>query len=159
MTSKRKYAIKAKPTSYNQINFRSRLEARWAVFFDVIELPWEYEPKNLFGMQDMYYQPDFLLPTINAIVEVKPSQFLESETAKLTDACDLTGRVGLKLVGPPKGTERYEIYLPEDYVWKYLPEDYVWTMLSFKDSPNSSLATTTAAEAFEPKAGQRKKHE
>lgn len=34
------YAIKAIPTTYAGVNFRSRLEARWAAFFDLCG--WKY---------------------------------------------------------------------------------------------------------------------
>lgn len=59
------------PTKYNGTQFRSRLEARWAAFFDLIGLEWEYEPLDLSG-----YIPDFILPNLFgshvALVEVKP---------------------------------------------------------------------------------------
>ena len=34
------------PTRYKGYHFRSRLEARWAVFFDYLGLDWEYEPEG-----------------------------------------------------------------------------------------------------------------
>ena len=37
--------IIALPTKYAGIQFRSRLEARWAVFFDALKIKWEYEPE------------------------------------------------------------------------------------------------------------------
>jgi hypothetical protein len=56
------------PTTYSQVNFRSRLEARWAKFFDLCGWRWEYEPIDLEG-----YIPDFILLFKNPIlVEVKP---------------------------------------------------------------------------------------
>ena len=36
-------SIKAIETKYNGFRFRSRLEARWAIFFDMIGLKYEYE--------------------------------------------------------------------------------------------------------------------
>lgn len=58
------------PTSYEGVHFRSRLEARWACFFDYLGWPWEYEPLELDG-----YIPDFVLPFEAAplLVEVKPA--------------------------------------------------------------------------------------
>lgn len=53
---KTNYAIKARPTRYGGINFRSRLEARWAAFFDLIKVNWEYEPIDL-----DCWSPDFRL--------------------------------------------------------------------------------------------------
>lgn len=38
------YTIKPKPTTYKGFRFRSKLEARWAVFFDLAGISWEYEP-------------------------------------------------------------------------------------------------------------------
>lgn len=63
--------IAAKPTLYAGTRFRSRLEARWAVFFDAIAADWTYEPRfpELTGLS---YQPDFLLETPSWVVEVKP---------------------------------------------------------------------------------------
>ncbi len=43
--------FKAIETLYKGYRFRSRLEARWAVFFDALGLKWEYE-KEGFGGKD-----------------------------------------------------------------------------------------------------------
>ena len=51
-----RYSIPAIPTMYRGIQFRSRLEARWAAFFDVLGWHWEYEPAEFRG-----WIPDFLL--------------------------------------------------------------------------------------------------
>lgn len=58
--------IDAKPTIYAGVRFRSRLEAKWAQFFDTIELKWEYEPCRLDG-----WVPDFLVAGW-WLAEVKP---------------------------------------------------------------------------------------
>ena len=52
--------IKALPTSYGGSNFESRLEARWAVFFDSIGVGWEYEPEG-FDLPSGWYLPDFYI--------------------------------------------------------------------------------------------------
>ncbi len=57
--------IAAIPTQYAGVNFRSRLEARWAAVFDLLGWKWEYEPIDLYG-----YIPDFMLG--NLLVEIKP---------------------------------------------------------------------------------------
>ena len=41
--------IKSHPTFYQGVRFRSRLEARWACFFDQAGWQWEYEPIDLQG--------------------------------------------------------------------------------------------------------------
>jgi hypothetical protein len=82
--------IAAIETVYNGVRFRSRLEARWAVFFDAVKTPWQYEPEAFhlpaesivsdsfpdrdpverLG-RDWNYLPDFWLPEVNAWFEVK----------------------------------------------------------------------------------------
>lgn len=51
--------IKAIQTQYKGYNFRSRLEARWAVFFDALGLKWEYEPEGFELPGGQRYLPDF----------------------------------------------------------------------------------------------------
>lgn len=53
--------IKAIETEYNGYRFRSRLEARWAVFFDTLGVPYEYEPEGFDLGDGVYYLPDFRL--------------------------------------------------------------------------------------------------
>ena len=63
--------IKAIETEYNGYRFRSRLEARWTVFFDSVGIKYEYEPEG-FEMEDgTRYLPDFYLPDLDLWVEVK----------------------------------------------------------------------------------------
>jgi hypothetical protein len=71
------YTIKAHPTNYGGTLFRSRLEARWAAFFDLAGWKWEYEPIDFVG-----WTPDFLIsyycghsdcdPYHSLYIEVKP---------------------------------------------------------------------------------------
>ncbi len=53
--------MKAIDTEYKGYLFRSRLEARWAVFFDACGVKWEYEPEGFDLGDGIYYLPDFLL--------------------------------------------------------------------------------------------------
>jgi hypothetical protein len=62
--------IKPIQTKYNGYNFRSRLEARWAVFFDALKIPYQYELDG-FENNGEKYLPDFYLPTSETWVEVK----------------------------------------------------------------------------------------
>jgi hypothetical protein len=64
--------IKAIDTTYAGCRFRSRLEARWAVFFDTLGVRWQYEPQGyLVGRKRRPYLPDFYLPELRWWVEVK----------------------------------------------------------------------------------------
>lgn len=51
--------IKAIETIYNGYKFRSRLEARWAVFFDALGIKYEYEPEGYELPDGTKYLPDF----------------------------------------------------------------------------------------------------
>lgn len=83
-------------TEYKNTLFRSRLEARWAVFFDCMEIPWEYEPNVINAAKAGKYIPDFWLPTCEYFAEVKPVDPRKWETDKMraTGGC-------LLMVGPP----------------------------------------------------------
>lgn len=58
-------------TVYNGYKFRSRLEARWAVFFGTLGVRYDYEHEG-FYYGDGRYLPDFHLPELRSYVEIKP---------------------------------------------------------------------------------------
>lgn len=51
--------MKAIQTTFKGYKFRSRTEARWAIFFDSLGLQWEYEPEGFDLGNGVYYLPDF----------------------------------------------------------------------------------------------------
>lgn len=61
--------LKPIQTFYKGYRFRSRLEARWAVFFDACGVKWEYEPEGFDLGNGLYYLPDFLLHGLVGRVE------------------------------------------------------------------------------------------
>lgn len=63
--------IKAIETIYRGYRFRSRLEARWAVFFDAVGLRFEYEKEGFILDDGTKYLPDFWLPSLKLWVEIK----------------------------------------------------------------------------------------
>jgi hypothetical protein len=63
--------IKAIETVYKGYRFRSRLEARWAVFFDTAGITYQYEPEGFDLGEAGYYLPDFWLPGLKYWFEVK----------------------------------------------------------------------------------------
>lgn len=63
-------SIQAIETHYNGYRFRSRLEARWAVFFDAVNEPYSYEIEGIEG-NGLRYLPDFWLPRWGNFIEVK----------------------------------------------------------------------------------------
>lgn len=57
--------IKAIETEYKGYRFRSRLEARWAVFFDALGIKWEYEPQGFLLPSGLQYLPDFQIKGVD----------------------------------------------------------------------------------------------
>lgn len=75
--------IKPIETIYNGYRFRSRLEARWAVFFDAAGIEYQYEPEGFVLDGDLWYLPDFYLPELNVWCEVKGAFISEIEKEKI----------------------------------------------------------------------------
>lgn len=93
--------IKAINTVYAGYKFRSRLEARWAVFFDAMHLDWEYEPEGFELESGARYLPDFRVKTpqgLDVWYEVKPRDILGD--AKFEEFAGSVGRSAL-LSGDP----------------------------------------------------------
>jgi hypothetical protein len=93
--------IKAIETVYRGYRFRSRLEARYAVFFDVLGVRWEYEPQGFDLGPAGWYLPDFWLPDLRMWAEVKAEALDEQELAKARALANGTNAEVLQLVGTP----------------------------------------------------------
>jgi hypothetical protein len=94
-------AFSAVETAWNGYRFRSRLEARWAVFFDSLGIDFQYEPEGFQLPNGQWYLPDFLLPHTQTWAEVKPLPLTPDEYWKCEQVALGTGREILLLVGPP----------------------------------------------------------
>lgn len=76
-------SIKAIETHYKGYRFRSRLEARWAVFFDALGVVWEYEVQGFDLGEAGCYLPDFFLPEMAQYIEIKGDGMKSSDRAKV----------------------------------------------------------------------------
>lgn len=65
--------------SGERVLFRSKLEARWSVYFDLLAFKWEYEPFRFDIGGGITYTPDFSVEEIG-LIEVKPARKLLSES-------------------------------------------------------------------------------
>lgn len=92
--------LKAIETKYKGYRFRSRLEARWAVFFDALSVPWEYE-KEGYLLEGTPYLPDFWLPRQQCHVEIKGQKPTPEELRKADLLCIASERWVDILVGTP----------------------------------------------------------
>ena len=97
--------IKAIETEYKGYRMRSRLEARWAVFFDALGIDWQYESEGYVMADGSYYLPDFYLPTFcgGTYCEIKPKG---GDFAKAKEFCKESG----EQVWLCEGTPEYRIY-------------------------------------------------
>jgi hypothetical protein len=107
--------IKAIDTIYNGYKFRSRLEARWAVFFDKNGIKWEYEKEGFDLGDGDFYLPDFWLPQVQNWAEVKPVELTEKEMRLCKKLVAGTGFNCLMLVGVPDFIEYNAICKGENW--------------------------------------------
>lgn len=54
---------------YSNVISESILEAKWAVFFDMIGIPWKHKPKSFLLKDGSHYTPDFYLPEAGEFFE------------------------------------------------------------------------------------------
>lgn len=98
-------------TFYKGIRYRSRTEARWAVFFDHMELPVSYEPEG-FDLDGEWYLPDFYVHDWDLYIEVKGFAPTEKERRKAQALATGTGKRVLVVVGDPR-CRRGELFSPD----------------------------------------------
>lgn len=121
-------ATKAIDTRYRGYRMRSRLEARWAVYFDALGIYWHYEVEA-FDLSSVApdlgaYLPDFWLSQVKMWAEVKPCEFSQIEIRKCDALAKITGFPCLMLDGMP---EDRAYWAREPHASTYWPdeEDYL----------------------------------
>lgn len=106
--------IKAIETVYSGCCFRSRLEARFAIYFEKMGYRYEYE-KEGYQLGDLCYLPDFYLPNYRILVdrdgnllrteslwvEIKAEAPSDAEMEKMRRLVNLTNTEGLICCGTP----------------------------------------------------------
>lgn len=110
--------MEAIETVYRGFRFRSRTEARWAVFLDNLRCAWEYE-KEGFELPPGRYLPDFWLPfATNSFcykdggaygnwIEIKGESPSASELLSLSELALSTGHTAKLFVGSPWNGKSY----------------------------------------------------
>ena len=95
-------------TRYKDHYFRSRLEARWAVFFDALRLDWDYEVEGYILENGTQYLPDFWiyldkesLPGWGFYIEIKATKPTKKEREKLYLLSKETGHTCMFFWGKP----------------------------------------------------------
>ena len=104
--------IKAIETVYNGYRFRSRLEARWAVFFDALGIRYEYEPEG-YELGYCQYLPDFYLTNERVFIEIKPDDVGLDAMEKCYLLAKGTGKSVVLISGSPGFFYNEETYQTE----------------------------------------------
>lgn len=120
--------MKAIETIYNGVRFRSRTEARWAVFMDALGVVWEYEREGFDLGDGIFYLPDFWLPQLNCWIEIKgASPVPKDEVEKVRRLADQSGKNAFLFCGSPLAPD--------------------------SDHPDLWYGSNSAAEFFDPGGG------
>lgn len=107
-------------TIYNNYHFRSRIKARWAVFFDALGMKYQYEPKG-YDLDGSWYLPDFFLPDQDCWIEIKgkkPSK--EEQVLAVTLAKATEKNVYIFFDGIPSLDD-----MPDDCAEVFFPDGYM----------------------------------
>ena len=124
-------------TKYDGHHFRSRLEARWAVFFKELKIPYLYELDGFDLGEAGWYLPDFFLPGVPSRndpkgqkgiwIEVKPIAPEETYCKKLYALVEDTQLPLIVLIGAVSSGSDFEKEYEEYRWWDSLPdtEDHV----------------------------------
>lgn len=72
--------------TYKGYQMASRLECRWAMFWDAVGCSWEYEPMA-FQLKTVRYLPDFYLPEQQCWVEIKGTLYNDRKTLRILAQC------------------------------------------------------------------------
>lgn len=107
--------MQALPSVYRGVHFRSRLEARWAIYFDLIGCKWQYEPEG-YDLPSGNYCPDFWCED-NFFAEVKPTiEEAPEAIVKLVDLVGLSGHGAFLLTGNPSTKTQLAYHKNDDGV-------------------------------------------
>lgn len=118
-------------TSYDGYLFRSRLEARWAVFFNSLKIPYEYEKEGYRLPSGRWYLPDFWLPKQDCWFEVKPIEPTKEEIHDVTALGVGTHKSAFIMFGTIPSPENLECY---GFSYEEYTIQPAW-ILSFKGNP------------------------
>ena len=112
--------LKAINTLYKGFYFRSRLEARYAIFMDNLGIEWVYELEG-YQLENGFYLPDFYLPTFNggSFAEVK-FKFNEKEIDLCEELCEKSKKDVILWEGIPSyKVYNYFHYIDDDVAYKF----------------------------------------
>jgi hypothetical protein len=84
--------MRSYPAIYNHYRFDSRLEARYAFWFDLVGVAWRREADVIALSDNLTYIPDFYLTGWRCWVEVKGDVVNDSAGLKIIEKCEQLAR-------------------------------------------------------------------
>ena len=106
-------------TWYNGTLYKSRLEAKWAVFMTLIGVKFQYEPEGYALSDGVWYLPDFWLPDMECWIEIKGQIPTEEEQRKMELLVEDSQKNGYIFYGElPNYAFDYMWESDSAYVWK-----------------------------------------
>jgi len=144
--------MEAIPTTYSGLQFRSRLEAQYALLFDLLYLDWAYEPAKFtvgLGLKKGYI-PDFYLKDLKIWVEIKPPNFEDDQ--KYVDFYEMMGDCFVIIKGSPFDSVEFVYQKEEGKLMSYLqkPVSFVKSVVD-RYQPIGPAGSTFSA-SYEDKA-------
>ena len=99
-------------TSFDGYYFRSRLEAKWAVFFKALGLNYSYEKEGYKLNNGDRYLPDFYIKDWDAFIEIKADKPTAEEIKKCAELNLNSGKLVLLIYGnkPWPGSYKIKIF-------------------------------------------------
>ena len=132
--------IKAIETEYNGYRFRSRLEARWAIFLDELGIAYEYEREGYEIASGVWYLPDFHID--DGWLEIKHNDYNDdSALDKMGALVAGLKEPGIIVYGDP--LDHYGVlFLPH-----FIKPGYVRHVANFSNLTNADDAALIARQA------------
>lgn len=148
--------IKAIETVYHGYRFRSRLEARWAVFFDTLGIKWAYEAEGYDLGDAGWYLPDFWIDSgtdDGFWIEVKAHKNLSERELSVANKLSEFAP-GYVAFGQPGIPEYRGGYLPFSGTWNV--EDYQGDGWHLFFGKYNSMPIDTSARSLLQKENMRR---
>lgn len=111
---------------YGGKRFRSKLEAKWAVFLDYLQIQYEYEPRVYNLSNGKGYLPDFYIPSQDVFLEIKPNKELREEDKEKISLFSNDGSIRPTLVVLFGEPEMYQDHYFHVYGCRYQRVKWVW---------------------------------
>lgn len=133
-------------TYYNGIKYRSRTEARWALFFDKMGWTPDYEMEG-FDVGGEWYLPDFYVPEIKSFCEIKGREPNYDERRKARKlAIQTQSRIIILTNTPSPVATKNIIFIPplnqkqwDDDLTGREPRVWGWYLGNFTDNPDHEV--------------------